>query len=318
TTLDDINVANNSPTPDLPVTAAGDYLPAGFETLLFSEEFDGTSLDRSKWCTRLPYGGGPALQIPDAVCTQWIGQGTLDYANEEENQRFRDINKLGEDLHVVSDGTIKLRATQTDLSRQYQNFEAAALRSKMKFPADPAVKYYFTARVKMPNVRGSWPAFYLNPDLDPTGVGTTPPEIDILEGALNEVEDTKYHITQHGQVNGAQTVTGEPDFTFTASNFNPVYGTWRSPVTLRSRWIQAGVEWDQKGVCYYINGFRTACENYKWVTQAGVAGNPAAIIAYLAVGGASWAGRHGIDEASFPISYEIDYIRVYSQPYVAD
>jgi len=203
--------------------------------------------------------------------------------NEVENQRFRDINKLGEKLHVVSDGTIKLRATQTDLSRQYQNFEAGALRSKQKFPADPAIKYYFTAKVKMPNVRGSWPAFFLNPDLDPNGVGTTPPEIDILEGALNEVEDTQFSATQHAQVNGAQTSTGEPDFTFTANGFNPVFGSWQSPVTLRDRWIQVGAEWDQKGVCYYIEGFRTACENYKWVTREGEPGNPATILTYLAV-----------------------------------
>ena len=87
-------------------------------------------------------------------------------------------------------------------------------------------------------------------------------------------------------------------------------------MTLRDRWIQVGAEWDQKGVCYYIEGFRTACENYKWVTRDGEPGNPATILTYLAVGG-DWAGRHGIDEAKFPIQFEVDYIRVYTQPYVA-
>jgi len=76
-TRTDIDVANNAPEPTLPLTAQGDYLPEGFSTMIFSEEFDGTELDRSKWCTRLPYGSGPALQIPDAECTQRSREPTL-------------------------------------------------------------------------------------------------------------------------------------------------------------------------------------------------------------------------------------------------
>ncbi|MGB7181515.1 MAG: hypothetical protein WBD51_06230 [Burkholderiaceae bacterium] len=63
---------------------------------------------------------------------------------------------------------------------------------------------------------------------------------------------------------------------------------------------------------HYYRGIALSCCLNKSEPYSGRA------IAYLAVGGASWAGRHGIDGSSFPISYEIDYIRVYSQPYVAD
>lgn len=108
------------------------------------------------------------MQIADTECTKFIGQGTGDYANEDENQRFRDINALGQDLHVVSDGTIKLMATNTS-SRQYQPYEAAALHSKFVFKPDAATSYYITSRVVLPDVLGVWPAFYLNPSLEPDG-----------------------------------------------------------------------------------------------------------------------------------------------------
>ena len=75
--------------------------------------------------TRLDFGGGPPLQIPDDFCTRFNGQGTADFANAVENQRFRDINREGEPLHVVSDGTLKLRASLTGATFD-QRFEAAA------------------------------------------------------------------------------------------------------------------------------------------------------------------------------------------------
>ena len=79
---------------------------------------------------------------------------------------------------------------------------------------------------------------------------------------------------------------------------------------MRDRYLEIGAEWNESEVCYFINGIKTACENYTWVGNDGTPGNPATVLMYFAVGG-PWAGRNGIDEAKFPAEMEVDYIRVY-------
>lgn len=275
-----------------------------------SDEFNGSELDRSKWCTRLPYGSGPALQVPDDECTKFIGQGYLDYANESENQRFRDFNRDGERLHDVGGGTIRLRATRTGADA-YLRFEAAALRSKFTFKPQGGSSYYITTRVKLPQVLGIWPAFYLNPSLEPSGIGQWPPEIDIFEAPINGTPgENERTLVQHGQVRGSQTGTGRPDWTEAAPGFNTDHGFYTAPGNLRGRWLEVGAEWTESSVCYFIDGLRTGCENYRWVTNDNRSGNPATILMFLAVGG-PWAGLNGIDDSAFPAHMEVDHVRVY-------
>ncbi|MGC1440765.1 MAG: hypothetical protein WA888_09165, partial [Burkholderiaceae bacterium] len=131
--------------------ALGDR-PSGYDALFFGDEFDGNSLDRSKWCTRYDYGGGPALQVPDGECTKFNAMGVLDYANAFEEQRFRDFNEWGWPMHVVGDGTIKLLATKSLTSNWYAKYEAAALRGKKVFKPDWQTSYFVTARLKFPNL----------------------------------------------------------------------------------------------------------------------------------------------------------------------
>lgn len=285
-----------------------DYVPAGY-SLWFSDDFNGSALDRSKWCTRMPWGNGTPLQVPDDECTTLTGLGYGDFANIEENQRFRDYNTLGEALHVVSDGTLKLRATDTG-THEYTSFEAGALRSKQVFRAENGTSYYVTTRVRLPNILGSWPAFFLNPSFEPAGVIQWPPEIDIFEAAINGDAENEFSMIMHTQVQGPQTASGGTEWTYAAPGFNTDWGYFVSTNSLRERWIEIGAEWTETGVCYFMNGVKTACENYRWVGNDGSVGNPATVLMYFAVGG-PWAGRNGIDRASFPASMEVDHIRVY-------
>ncbi|MGB7301943.1 MAG: hypothetical protein WBD34_21690 [Burkholderiaceae bacterium] len=71
-----------------------------------------------------------------------------------------------------------------------------------------------------------------------------------------------------------------------------------------------GAEWAEQGDCYFIDGVKTACENYAWVDNHNRPGNPAAIIADLTVAG-PWPESNGVDDLRFPASFEIDYIRVF-------
>ena len=282
-------------------------------TLVFSDEFNGTSLDRTKWCTRYVYGGGAPLQVPDTGCTGPDGfGGTLDFLNDEQ-QRYVDTNSQGQALHVESAGTLKMMATKTRTDT-YASYESAMIRSKMQFKPSATTSYYILARVRLPNVKGTWPAMWLS-----CGFGTTsqimwPPEVDIFEGALNMVEDMPNMIRMGSQVKGGmQTSTGMMDITFSSPTYDRTWDNYFAPApdTLRGVWVNIGATWTASAVCYYVNGLQTMCENYRWVDDSGNPANTSSLLLNLAIGG-SWAGRHGIDDASFPATFEADYVHVYS------
>jgi len=277
-------------------------------TLVFSDEFEGASLDRTKWCTRYVYGGGAALQVPDGACTGPKGtDGTLDFLNDEQ-ERYVDYNTKNEAMHVVGGGTLSLRATKTraDTGAPY---EAAMLRSKFEFKPSDGTSYFVVARLRLPSVIGTWPALWLNGGFGTTGQTQWPPEIDIFEGALNGVEDTVNMIRMGSQVRGLQTDSQKQEIT-SSQSFDTNWDNYKSGSSLRGVWLTIGAVWTAKSVCYFANGTNAMCENYRWSDNAGAAGNPASLLLNLAIGGA-WAGRHGIDDTMFPTSFDVDFVHVY-------
>ena len=284
--------------------------PANGYRLIWTDEFNGGALDRTRWCTRYAHGGGLPLQINHRLCTGPGGfMGTGDFL-QDERQRYRDYNALGEAMHVVSHGTLKLRCTKTG-SDGYAAYESAMIRSMLAIAPSPITSYFVSARIRLPNVRGSFPALWLA-----SGYGTDdriawPPEIDIIEGALNEGEDRANMLRVGTIVRGAQTRSGAEELTWYSSKFDKSWHNFIAERSLRDVWLDVGLEWTHRGVCTYINGELTVCQNYRWVDNAGGPVNPANILFNLAVGG-EWAGRYGVDDSQ-PMQLEIDYVRVYSK-----
>ncbi len=280
-------------------------------TLVFSDEFNGTALDRSKWCTRYVYGGGAPLQIPDTGCTGPDGfSGTLDFLNDEQ-QRYVDTNAKGETMHVESGGTLKLRATKTRTDA-YASYESAMIRSKTQFKPSATTSYYIEARLRLPDVKGTWPSLWFSCGFGSTNQITWPPEVDIFEGALNTIEDTVNMIRMGSQVKGGmQTDTGAQQITYSSPTYDRTWDNYISANTLRAVWLNIGATWTADAVCYYVNGLKTMCENYRWTDDSGNPANTASLLLNLAIGGA-WAGRHGIDDTGFPATFEADYIHVFT------
>jgi beta-glucanase (GH16 family) len=293
----------------LPLLAAScqrpDSHPSGY-SLVFSDEFNGTSLDRARWCTRYIWGGGPTPQA-DPACTR-NGDGNLDFLNDEQ-QRYVDTNRNGEQMHVVGNGKLSLRATKTR-NDGWASYESAMIRSKEVFRPTSTTSYYITARVRMPDVVGTWPAFWLNSDRRPDGSTTWPPEIDIFDGAYNGRDDRAEMLHQAAIIQGAQTSTGSRNYTYTAPEFDRTWNNYHAPESLRGKWIDTAVEWTADSVCYFVDGYKTACEEYRWVENSGTPAAPAHVLLNLAVGG-GWAGRYGIDDAKMPTQFDIDYVRAY-------
>lgn len=298
-----------NPDPTSSRQSASDFHPSGYE-LVFEDEFDGDELNRRVWCTRYIYGGGAKPQIVDPEC-QRGGGGTADALNDEK-QRYVDFNARDERMHVVTSGVLHLRATKTGRNARAP-YESAMLRSKRVFAPTADTSYYITARVKLPKVRGTWPAFWLNSDRKADGTANWPPEIDIFEGALNEVEDTEHMLRIGAQIrSSAQTRSGKREITFSAPELDLRWHTYRARESLRERWIETGAEWTTNGVCYFVDGYKVMCENYRWAYNDGAAAASAHILLNLAIGG-NWAGRHGIADGKFPTEFRIDYVRVYAK-----
>lgn len=313
----DASPSNGTDTITASETAAideDDFHPIGY-ALFFSDEFDGDSLDRTKWCTRYIYGGGPDLQVPDPECTPEPGLGLLDYLNDEQ-QRYVDFNSQGETMHEVRFGVLKLRATKTrdDGDVGYALYESAMVRSKLELKPDATTSYYLTARLRLPDVGGTWPAFWLNSGRGTDGNLSWPPEIDIVEAPVNGVEDRNNMLHIAAMLTGddhPQTGSGEREYTYTHPDFDTAWNNYIADRNLRDAWLEIGAHWTEDDVCFFVDGLKVACENYRWVYNDAGPANPAHMLINLAIGG-SWAGRHGIDDHLFPTAVEVDHVRVYA------
>ena len=259
------------------------YVPTGYAPK-FCDEFNGTTLDRTKWKTRYIYSNE-----------------TLDRLNDEK-QRYRDNNN-----HVVSNGTLKLTAYKVTASDPAGiNYESGMIRSTY------LQRYgYFEARVKLPSGVGVWPAFWLNSDYGPNGELLWPPEIDIFEYVVNGVEDTVDMV--HTGVIVGDAALRDGRFLYTDPNFHSDWTYYRDPAgSLAGQWHTFGLVWDADTATTYLDGRKLVTRGYHWKYDDGRDAAPAHVLLNLAIGG-QWAGRHGIDDARFPQALEVDYVRVYQK-----
>ena len=124
-------------------------------TLVWSDEFNGTSIDETKW--NFENGTG----YP--VLTDW-GNGEVQYySNRPENIQ-------------VSNGSLKINAVQENFGGK--SYSSGRIRSKGNFD----FKYgRIEARIKIPKGNGLWPAFWLLPTENVFGTWPYSGEIDIME-----------------------------------------------------------------------------------------------------------------------------------------
>jgi Glycosyl hydrolases family 16 len=307
-----------------------DRHPAGYR-LAFTDEFSGRTLDRDEWCTRYMYDGGTESAAEQAkIPADCLGEdpathktlGTLDTlggdgtAPGQEAEVYRDVNGLGQPTHTLQNGYLALHATATRLDQPYLKYESAMIRSQREYQPTQGHPLYLTARVKMPDVLGTWPAFWLAGGYGDGHVRPPwPPEIDILEGPLNNSGQfaNVYHTgVQTYGCDGPCPQGPTFDYSDVNPNFDPQWGDYHDPDgSLKDKWVEVGLQWWTDHACWYFNGTKLACQHYIWVANEGPADtNPAAILLNLGVGG-PWAGADGVADAEFPTEYDIDHVRVY-------
>lgn len=166
-------------------------IPSGYR-LVFSEEFEGGSIDSSKWNTS--YRWGP----------NWtINSEQQYYVDTNSNPDFgvKPFEFGGGKLNIVADKT----PSWLKGSANNKSYTSGVLTTYGKFK----MKYgYVEIRAKMPKGQGLWPAFWMLNHYD----NGNEPEIDIME-FLGRETDTVYQV-YHSRSGKSGTLEYEgPDFT---------------------------------------------------------------------------------------------------------
>jgi len=280
--------------------------------LVFNDEFNGSTLDPTKWDTGLLWG--PYFPI-----------------NNEE-QLYVDTLGMNSDFShspfEFTGTTLKITATPTDSTLQppprpdRDDFVQPRSYSEYRYngpdeeapgpgyqPSD--VNYlsgvitsyeslkmthgYVEMRAKLPAGEGLWPAFWLYT----THFVEDVPEIDIME-FLGQDVDTIYHTYHYFDIEDNWRLISTPSYTTLSTDWTQDFHTF-------------GMAWSPTEIIYYVNGQETR----RITDQESVIPNQSMyIIANLAVGG-NWPGspteHPNYSPAQFPATFEIDYIRAYKR-----
>ena len=238
---------------------------------MFEDNFDGTSLDKTKW--NPTYNWGPTHNHR-AYCA-------------EENV-------------IVSDGTLKLKGEKkvhpnaNGKKAKFNNKEipvdytSGAIDTKNHFE----VKYgYIEGRFKAPWQKGTWPAFWTLQD-------GWPPEIDILEIPASRKQHHYYlHYTDPSWYSSHGS----------AWDHEASFGGHKDDNTDRSAGFHNyAVEWDESTLSFYFDDKQFASFNRPTEIKQLSAQY---IIVNLAIGG--WAGDDIEITADKPAYFEADWVRVW-------
>lgn len=194
----------------------------------------------------------------------------------------------------VNDGTLKIVARKLNDNMVAGSYTSTRMTSKKNF-----LYGRMEARLKLPSGRGVWPAFWMLGSNISSVSWPACGEIDIMEYV--GYEPNVVHSSLHTPSSYGNTVNTKSYSLETAEEEFNVYG----------------VIWTEKDMKFYIdepeNIFYTYAPSNKnddnWPYN-----KPQFFILNLAVGG-TWGGAQGIDNSIFPQTYEIDYVKVYQEPY---
>jgi beta-glucanase (GH16 family) len=213
--------------------------------LVFTDDFNGTSLDTTKW----------------SVCLPWYNSTTgCPGANSSEQELY-----MPDDV-IVSNGILNLHAekrTKTYNGKRYNYTSGLITTGGVEGSKSPQFSFtygYMEMRARIPKGQGFWPAFWaVRSDY------TWPPEIDSME-VLGNDPSTVYMTYHYVDNQGTNSQDGQ---------------SWTGP-DLSADWHTYGVDWEPNAVHWYIDGIerRTA-----YTDAATISNKPMYLIANLAVGG---------------------------------
>jgi beta-glucanase (GH16 family) len=260
--------------------AISEPMPSHAAKLIWSDEFNGKSLDMSKWSfdtSRNKLG--------------WYNKELQYYAaNRPENLRLENGKLI-----------IELRKDPTAIDRfadwGNQQYSSAKIVTKGKAAFDTG---FAEVSAKLPCTRGTWPAIWMLPEGDspwPDGG-----EIDILEQVGSQPNVA--HATLHTRLFNHVMHTGR--------------GAETPVPTACSAFHRYQLAWTNEAITIGVDGraYMRVRNDQSGGSGAWPFDTPFYLILNLAMGG-DWAAAKGIDDAALPQRMEIDYVRVWQMPKTA-
>ena len=242
-------------------------------TLLFSDDFDGTSLDTDKWTT----------------CYWWrdaSGGCTIVTSNELQWYQPDDV--------LVADGVLKLQAqerTATTGDGKVYEYTSGMVSTGRDFEDDPspdrfAFQYgYAEIRARIPKGTGLRPAFWIV-----AADQEWPPEIDVVSFTGDQRNRAKFGV-----------MFINPD----TSNGGR-WHEWIGPDFSRG-WHTFAVDWQPAGISWYVDGIK----RWSFTDPARIPSEPMYLLIEFAVGG-DWPGPPD-SSTPLPSYFEIDYVKVWNR-----
>jgi beta-glucanase (GH16 family) len=260
--------------------AISEPMPSHAAKLIWSDEFNGKSLDMSKWSfdtSRNKLG--------------WYNKELQYYAaNRPENLRLENGKLI-----------IELRKDPAAIDRfadwGNQQYSSAKIVTKGKAAFDTG---FVEVSAKLPCTRGTWPAIWMLPEGDspwPDGG-----EIDILEQVGSQPNVA--HATLHTRLFNHVMHTGR--------------GAETPVPTACSAFHRYQLAWTNEAITIGVDGraYMRVRNDQSGGSGAWPFDTPFYLILNLAMGG-DWAAAKGIDDAALPQRMEIDYVRVWQMPKTA-
>ncbi|HPF37719.1 MAG TPA: family 16 glycosylhydrolase [Phycisphaerae bacterium] len=244
------------------------------QTLIWSDEFDGTTLNANNWSYQLGDGSQYGL-------AGWGNNELQYYTSRPENI-------------YVADGELHIVARQESFSGY--NYTSARIRTENK--AD-FLYGKIEARIRIPSTKGIWPAFWMLPTDSPLGGWASSGEIDIMESV--NLADTIYGTIHYGGTWPQNTHSGG---TRTAGiDYSQDFHVY----TLE--WTPGYLRWYVDGIAFYTrvasNWYSTAAPD----DENAPFDHPFHVLLNIAVGGNFPGNPDG--SSVFPQEMIVDWVRVY-------
>ena len=243
--------------------------------LLWADEFDGETMDESKWSYD-PHEPG------------WPNKELQEYTTSPDNV-------------VVRDGKLVLKAIKTEKDgKDYYTSGKVKGQNKTDFTYGKVV-----VSAKVPEGQGLWPAIWMMPQ-DESRYGQWPKcgEIDIMEVLGNDTTtsySTIHYGEPHGEQQGTIVKTGNDSF---SSTFHEYSVEWE-PGEMRF--------YTDGELVLTVNDWFTAVEGEDDKPYPAPFDQPFFVQLNLAVGG-NWPGNPDASTDFSKAEFEIDYVRVYQKP----
>jgi beta-glucanase (GH16 family) len=268
--------------------------------LVWSDEFEGDSVDRSKW--DFDIGNGFFDYKHHVWISGWGNEELQYYTAEPANVCVKDslltIRAVKESLHGCGYTSARLKTRQRDgtplFNKRYGKFEF---------------------RAKVPWGKGLWPALWMLPQDDLYGGWAASGEIDVME-IVGEKPHEVLNSIHFGSTFPKRTLI---------THVHPLPGG-----STVADWHVYAVEWEPGEIRFYVDGVHTSTRDHWWSSSKNKDGvgreatraadlnpwpapfdQPFYLVMNVAVGG-NFPGAPN-PATQFPAELVVDYVRVYEK-----